>query len=583
MPGLSAGARPFDELLPDYFAYLEVEDTCTHSGQKCLNATERFLRTFTTPYLVKKVRILRFKGLCNTVQSYQNETLKELLLLAPEAPSGQIIACGLKLRHNAPEQAWHLFKLVFLRGDRQFLKVKDLYTPARLTSEEIQGLIQGLLKIDYERPYNGPEEAKKILLALMARDQARVLWSLLGKVYMRLKDYQAAADAFIKANASYEAAVAYIRADKVDRVEFLIRRLSKSRDPIVYRIMLLQAEQLRRQNKITRARAIFWKVYKYSEDLKEEALWRLAWMAYLQRDLYSAMARFKRLQSRWPKDRYAYWLKRTLEKLGYRQAAKGLSLDQNHFYGLLESLRSGKGLVIKVRYRRVLRPERGFVRGPLLRAWALNLLGQRDLSVQEALWQYRQAKVTTRQVCEFFRQTEAWWMMPWCQMRLPDGPKLYYRFPYAYPETVQKVAEQTGVDPLLILAVMKQESRFNPWALSRSGAIGLMQLMPFTARRFLHTNGPIHRECLKIEKNLLAGARYLRFLLDEFGSTAFAVAAYNAGEGSVGRWLEAYDYEGIDEFIEDIPYSQTYHYTQKVLLNYYYYQSLYGEETLAME
>ena len=70
-------------------------------------------------------------------------------------------------------------------------------------------------------------------------------------------------------------------------------------------------------------------------------------------------------------------------------------------------------------------------------------------------------------------------------------------------------------------------------------------------------------------------ARYLRRLLDEFHSVAPAVAAYNAGEGSVRRWLESQKYESLDEFIEDIPYTQTYYYVQKVLSSYMNYIRIY--------
>jgi len=97
-----------------------------------------------------------------------------------------------------------------------------------------------------------------------------------------------------------------------------------------------------------------------------------------------------------------------------------------------------------------------------------------------------------------------------------------------YDELVKQSASRNGVDPNLMLAVMRQESGFNSRALSYKGATGLMQLMPATAARFGVTN--IYDPAQNIE----GGARYLRFLLDTFdGDVKLALAGYNAGENAV--------------------------------------------------
>lgn len=98
-----------------------------------------------------------------------------------------------------------------------------------------------------------------------------------------------------------------------------------------------------------------------------------------------------------------------------------------------------------------------------------------------------------------------------------------------YPLLLQ-AAEESGVDVALLEAVAQQESAFNPLAVSAAGAVGLMQLMPDTARRF----GVDDRR--DPEQNLRGGARYLAWLLDHFDhDLELALAAYNAGEGSVRR------------------------------------------------
>lgn len=97
-----------------------------------------------------------------------------------------------------------------------------------------------------------------------------------------------------------------------------------------------------------------------------------------------------------------------------------------------------------------------------------------------------------------------------------------------YDEIIKQASARHGVDPNLIIAVMRQESGFKSHAVSYKGATGLMQLMPATARRFGVTN--IYDPAQNIE----GGTRYLRFLLDKFnGDVKLALAGYNAGEGAV--------------------------------------------------
>jgi soluble lytic murein transglycosylase-like protein len=99
-----------------------------------------------------------------------------------------------------------------------------------------------------------------------------------------------------------------------------------------------------------------------------------------------------------------------------------------------------------------------------------------------------------------------------------------------YDSIIEKAATAASVEPNLLRAVIVVESGFNPRAVSRRGAVGLMQLMPATATRFGVSNPYDPRE------NVHAGARYLKFLIDRFGQDVrLALAAYNAGEEAVDR------------------------------------------------
>lgn len=109
-------------------------------------------------------------------------------------------------------------------------------------------------------------------------------------------------------------------------------------------------------------------------------------------------------------------------------------------------------------------------------------------------------------------------------------------------EAVEQVAQQHALPSPLIHSVIKAESNYNPYAVSSKGARGLMQLVPGTARRF----GV--KDVFDPLDNLQGGARYLKYLLDLYGSYPLALAAYNAGEGAVDR------YRGIPPYRETVEY-----------------------------
>jgi soluble lytic murein transglycosylase-like protein len=143
---------------------------------------------------------------------------------------------------------------------------------------------------------------------------------------------------------------------------------------------------------------------------------------------------------------------------------------------------------------------------------------------------------------------------------------------------VYEIAKVTGMDPYLILSIIKSESAFNSRALSTAGAQGLMQLMPYTAVRLARRldDQDFRLDQLQAaDTNLLYGSLYLALLLNYYnGHEVPAVAAYNAGPQVVNKWLRECQNCPVDAFVEFIPYAETRNYVKKVLNTYSsYYQA----------
>lgn len=166
----------------------------------------------------------------------------------------------------------------------------------------------------------------------------------------------------------------------------------------------------------------------------------------------------------------------------------------------------------------------------------------------------------------------------------PDREDLRWRlvYPIDYYDEILKYAGGNGNNSPLMLALIREESYFNPNAQSSVGARGLMQLMPLTAKEISTNYGfgmTAPDDLYKPELNIKIGNKYyaqLRSMLNNLDISA--VAAYNGGIGAIGRWQKNLNYSDTDEFIEQIPYSETKNYVKKVFRSYWNYLRIYVEE-----
>jgi len=142
-------------------------------------------------------------------------------------------------------------------------------------------------------------------------------------------------------------------------------------------------------------------------------------------------------------------------------------------------------------------------------------------------------------------------------------------FPRAYFPLFQKFS--SGVDPYLLLSIARQESMFNPRAISRADAQGLLQILPTTGRRVSSER----KDLLDPEFNVQVGAKYFSQLLEAVnGQVHLALAAYNAGPHRVVNWVDRYPATEPLLFIDLIPYRETRNYVAFIMRNYYWYRRL---------
>lgn len=283
-----------------------------------------------------------------------------------------------------------------------------------------------------------------------------------------------------------------------------------------------------------------------------QAWWAVAWCEYRQRHWAQALAALDALAARLgSRDRLwraqvAYWRARTLERSGAgkpaREAYREIAMAHGGtYYGALASARlRGTGhwkrlFVVPKRWASHATPSVGDW-SP--KAAELHRLGLWEHAVEES-----------------------------------DAQAEPARFGEQHRYAVAQYGRQWGIDPQLVLQVMRQESGFSTTVVSRAGAVGLLQLMPGTAQSLARQLAwdDFHAGMLfRPLPNIRLGMWYLRTLFDHYqGALPHVLASYNAGEGAVDRWRRRRADHDWDEFIETIPFTETRNYVKRILMMYW--------------
>ncbi|NLV31925.1 MAG: transglycosylase SLT domain-containing protein [Acidobacteria bacterium] len=360
----------------------------------------------------------------------------------------------------------------------------------------------------------------------------------------------------------------------------------------------------------------------------ERARWKLALYAWLGGRFEQAAAAFAGYVSAHPDPPAAapalYWMGRCYGKLGDAARARYLygraaALVPDTFYGDLARARarelppSGKGTgtgdfhsfqarVDKLGYAPVpIGGPDGAAAGPIDRAEQLAAAGLEPLALEELrhalrgrpenrrLLQYLMARVCARgqdyhgAISNLYSVYPEYAARPLADLPAEARDLLY---PTLHRDAVAAEAARRGVEPALVLGLIRQESAFNPKARSRANARGLMQILPSTGRSLARKAGIRGYSAARLYDpavNIALGTRYLADQLERYGREDLALAAYNAGGSRVKLWLEKFGEPDMDEFIERIPFRETRNYVRRVLDNRSRYRVLLSGAPLAAQ
>ena len=281
-------------------------------------------------------------------------------------------------------------------------------------------------------------------------------------------------------------------------------------------------------------------------------------------------------------EQWQYWRARSLHALGQpTEHIYELLADTRSYYGFLSSLRVNRGFNLNDRSSAP-QPEwqpEPRIADALQRAIELKAVNY-DINA-DLTWQH-----ATRLLSDQEKVQAAWWAnqsgqhFMAIQATVASGAwdELEIRFPLAYLEEFSRSASETRIPLVWLFAISRQESSFAPEIRSPAGAMGLMQVMPGTARDMARQNDLSYDSDRLVEPdyNIRLGTSYLVMAMEEFnGNPVLATAAYNAGIARVKSWLREQNHPlALDIWIESIPFRETRNYVKNVLA----YSVIYGSK-----
>ena len=505
----------------------------------------------------------------------------------PSEPGVKYAYAAYLKENNETDKAKKIFKEIYISPSSMSKTALNELSPSDITVEDLMKRGENLNKSWLFA------EAEKSLREALNRCDGQLRNEIMEKLaysIFRQKRYKEAAELYKTLNNKYWRARSLFRIGDIDTFESELPEFVKTGDKRFASLLIAYGTKTRRDGNIEKALEVFNNTLSKYPSEKEDILWAKGWTYYLSGEYKNASELFSQLYDAHGGSKYLYWKNRCAEKSGSAHpSAHKKTVAYRDYYGFLSMLKEDSGLQAlsamaeagakektqKVKID-VLQSPRS-LSPSLERVDILIKLGLKREAVSELI--YMSKKNTNPgnivNLSSYLKNLGNHKMAVNLVSRIPYAENLHeLLYPPAFSEEVEEASGKNNIDPLLVLSVMREESRFDTEARSIAGALGLMQLMPATAQRLdrhVKLNIKHTAQLHDARTNILIGSYYLKQLLKTFNSAPAAIAAYNAGEDAVKEWLRKNTYSTIDEFIEDIPYDETRNYVKRVLTTYFEY------------
>ncbi len=587
---LSAAEREFP-MLGDY-AMLWLSDAYHETGdhKESLKTVRALLKRYPHSPLEKKARIREIKEAEEVSEENIQQTYESYLKDYPgDTEMRYLYALWLK-QNGKKDMAKSTFKDIYVdAGPFSGMAYSEL-SSSDISVEDMIKRASNLMKVlDFKKSESAFKSAE-------SKDDGRLKNEILkglGLSLFRQRKYREAAEAYKKAGEGYWEVRSLYRAGKKELVNSAIEELLKSRDKRVGSILVSVASDKRRDGKIEEAINTYQNVMEQYPSETEDALWGIGWTYFITGEYKKAADVFTKLYDTYNDTKYLYWKARSLEAGGEEvfKIYHTIMGEGRDFYSIMaytETKRSFEQSNINETKKFFRNTTPAKIRSIALsrddRIEALLGLGLSKEALSELI--YVSKSLSSMEdllyICSKFQELGEYKYSVRLAVKAPYMEELHrYRYPLAYRDIVGGLSGKYNLDPLLILSVVREESRFDPEARSAAGALGLMQVMPQTAYRLdnnLKLGIDNSHEMFDVKNNLHFGIYLLSNLINEFGSYSYALAAYNAGEETVRKWLQKGNYKSADEFIEDIPYSETRDYVKRVITTFFEYKRISSPE-----
>lgn len=580
---LSEAEKEFP-LLGDY-ALLYLSDAYHNLGdhRKSYDAVKKLVEKYSRSPLVKRARLNEIReaqedgdaGLVNLLEAFVKQY--------PEEDKAAMQYGSLLREGGETAKASCVFKAIYVRAGTLSGAALEQLTPADIDASDLLDRASHLMK-RYEFS-SAERDLRKALSMDGGKDRDAILRKL-GYALFRQKEYKEASRVYERLHDSYSMARALYRAGDQNGFEAALNDLLEENDSRAGGLLIAMAADRRREKDFEGASKIYHEVLDRFPLEAEDATWGIGWTQYRAGDYKGSSKVFSEMYAKYEDPKYLYWQARSIESDGgdAEELYASLQASGNNFYTALATVRNKEKIGKPVRYSEPPCEISGNGRRQFRRVEALLSLDMGEEAVTELSWM--SGKIDTLQGLVYamskFQELGEYGRAIGLAAKIPYSEKLHkFWYPLAFWDEVRKISKKYGVDPLVILSVMREESRFDVNARSVAGARGLLQIMPQTAYRLdkslklgIRTESQIH----DAKTNIQLGAYYLKSLYKEFKSLAHALAAYNAGEAIVKKWEERGGHKSADEFIEDIPYPETRNYVKKVVTSYYQYGRAFSDD-----